>query len=256
MKKSLITLLFCVCFNTLFACSCITEKLISALASADFVATAKIIKVIPDGLNPTYKNITLELINVYKGERLTSIRVDTRDETSCEFSIPINSTWLIFAGKNADGTLGFGPCSKSEQIDINHTDSLAKRNHLRSTELKLKVLGYLRDAKINPVNIYQLRPEIHRQYVSKFSGANVTGGEFAIYQLTVGTNLGIQKIRTLKNWKDPKLNAELPAYLKSKWKIYKSDKDTQIPQTAKLILIFYAYPAEGGYESFVTDYDL
>ncbi len=262
MKKIFIILLFSVGFNALFACDCVIQKLASAVANADFVATAKIIKVIPDNLNPTYKNVTLELINIYKGERLTTIRVNTEDETSCSFSLPINSTWLIFAGKNADGTIGFGACSKSEQIDFTYPDSLhyptAGRNHRRSIQLKLKVLSYLRDAKINPINPYQLYLQVYSEYFLKFKGANVTAGEFAVYQLKVGTDLGIQKIQALKKWKDPKLNTDFFAYpeLENKLKIYKRDKGTQIPKITKLILIIYAYAAEDGYESFVSENDL
>jgi len=256
----MLTILFSLSFAALFACSCAIQKLVDAVALSEFVATAKIIKVISDNSHPEYKIVTIELVNVYKGERLTTLHINTADESSCQFSLPLNSTWLFFAGKNADGTIGFGPCSKSEQIDRKFPDSLrypmAERNHNRSIEYKLKVLTYLHDAKINPVNPYQLSPRTQPGFSTQFKGVNVSGKEFAIYQITVGPDLGVQNIKALKNWEDSKLKTELRVYLESNLKIYKWEKGSQIPKATELTLIVYAYQAEDGYESFITEYDL
>ncbi|MES2331702.1 MAG: hypothetical protein V4539_18995 [Bacteroidota bacterium] len=260
MKKILLTILFSVGFASVFACDCIVQKLVDAVANSEFIATAKIIKVVPDRSRPEYKNVTIELINLYKGEKLTTLRINTEDESSCAFLLPLHSTWLFFAGKNADGTIGFAACSKSEQIDIEYPDSLryptAGRNHRRSIELKLNVLSYLRDAKLIPINAYQLRPGIQPGTYSKFKGADIAEKEFAIYRITVDTTLTIRKIKPLKDWKDLKLKTEFLAYLESNLKIYKWEKGTQIPNPTELTIIFYAYSAEDGYESFISENDL
>lgn len=212
MKKTVLTLLLSLGFSASFACVCITQKLVDAVAYAEFIATAKISKVIPDSMQPETKIVTIELITVYKGERLTTLYINTADQTDCRFELPINSTWLFFAAKNADGTIGFGACSKSEQIDINDHDSLhypmAQRNYERSVALKLKVLAYLRDAKINPVNPYQLSPRTEPHFEDPFLGVNVGDHEFAVYQLLVGTDLSVQQISVLKDWEDAKLKTE------------------------------------------------
>jgi hypothetical protein len=191
---------------------------------------------------------------------LITIRVSTEDNTSCSFLLPINSTWVIFAGKNADGTIGFGACSKSEQIDIVYPDSLryprAMRNHRRSVALELTVLGYLRDAKINPVDLYQVKPRTERNVSAKFKGANITEKEFAIYRVTVDTGLAIKKIKPLKEWKDSKLKAAFLKYLETNLKLYKQDKRKQIKDSAEVTVIFYGYIAEDGNESFISEYDL
>ncbi len=260
MKKCILNILFSLSFSTVFACSCITQKLVDALVLSEFVATAKITKVIPDNLHPEYKMVTIELINVYKGERVTTLYVNTADNSSCEFTLPVNSTWLFFAGKNADGTIGFGACSNSEQIDRQFSDSLrypkAAGNYRRSIEYKLKVLAYLHDKKINPVNPYKLYPRIEPDISKIFKAVTVKDKEFAIYQIAVGTDLGVQNVKAVKDWENDSLKIKLLAYLRSNLNFFKWDKRTEIPKPTEFTLIFYSYPAEDGYESFISQWDL
>jgi hypothetical protein len=254
MKKIFLGILFAIGFLPVFACVCVTPKLVDAVSFADFIATAKISKVVPDSIDPTYKNVTIEIINLYKGERITTLRINTADQTSCSFLITEHTEWLFFAGKNAKGEIGFGACSSSEQIDRKFPDHpRAERNYKRSIAFKLEVLSYLRDKKINPVNAYELSTVRKPALSEKFQGANVSRNEFAIYQLTVGTEMDIQNIRVLKELKDQKLSTELYNYLKTNLAIYKRQKSQEIFKTTELIFIIYAYPAEDGDQSFLSD---
>lgn len=255
MKKIFLGILFAIGLLPVFACDCVIQKLVDAVSYADFIATAKISKVVPDSLDPTYKNVTIEIINLYKGERITTLRVNTENQTDCEFSIAVNTEWLFFAKKNENGQIGFGACSASVQMDRKFPDvPRAERNFKRSIAFKLEVLGYLRDAKINPVNTYELGVRNRLGISQKFKGANVTRNEFAIYQLKVGTEMDIQNIRVLKELKDQKLSAELYNYLKANLAIYKKrQKSHESYKTTELIFIIYAYPAEDGDQSFLTD---
>jgi hypothetical protein len=259
MKKIFLAILFSIGFVPVFSCSCVIIKMADAVAFADFIATARIRNVVPDSIQPQYKNVTIELINLYKGERITTLRVNTEDQTSCEFSLAVNSVWLFFAAKNPDGKIGFGACSASEQIDIKYPDSLrypnAESNHSREIAFRLEVLAYLRDAKISPRDTYQLNTKIQPHILYKFQGANVTGTEFAIYALTVGTEMEIQNIRVLKELKDQKLRTELYTYLKSNLAVYQREKDKGMPLATELIFIVCGYPAEDGYPGFLSEYN-
>ncbi len=259
MKKIILSILFSQSIAVLLACDCMKQNLVDAVSGSEFIATAKIIRIIPDSVNPEYKITTIALIDVYKGEQITTLRIHTSDNTSCQFDLPLQSTWLFFAKKYADGAFGFGSCSSSQQIEI-QLDSLqypmGPRRYRHSIEFKLKVLGYLHNKKINPSNPYDLSTHSERKLFEIFKGVNVTDKEFAIYQIKVGKDLGIQNVKALKNWGDVKLSSEFSAFLTTNLNIRGRNKQTNIPKSTKLIIIYYAYQQEDEYPSFISEWDL
>lgn len=187
-----------------YACSCINFPLTYNFQRSQFVAKAKILKVTQDPSNAEYHDAEIELITVYKGERLTKIKIRSVIRTSCYFLPPENTTWLIFASMQ-DGKLSFGQCSGSLQTDLTFTppyDTRGPKNYRKSIELNEEILEYLRDHNVNPnphdLTVSNSALESIRGYKNK--------SNFAVFQIDVNADLSVAGIKVLKKFQNGALN--------------------------------------------------
>lgn len=187
-----------------FACSCINFPLTYNFQRSQFVAKAKIIKVTQDPSNAEYHDAEIELITVYKGERLTKIKILSMMKTSCSFLPATNTTWLIFASMQ-DGKLSFGNCSGSLQTDRTFIPPYVTRgpkNYSKSIELKEEILEYLRDRNLNPnppgLTVSNSALESIRGYKSRST--------FAVFQIDINADLSIAGVKVLKKFQNGALN--------------------------------------------------
>ncbi len=225
---------------------------------SEFVAVVKILKVTPDPNNDTYHTLEIETLNRYKGEASTLLRINTYANTSCAFSIPENTTWLVFASMGDNNILGFGPCSGSQQIDRYLEDARYPRaaaNYKRSLDLKQEVLSYLKKnelVEVNPYNLTLFDIGIHETTTFKgFDNQN----RFAVYELDVNEDLSIDKVTALQSFDNPKLAQLFSEHLRKNARINNKFRKS-IPTKTKLIMIYYYYPAEGNDQSFVSWIDV
>ena len=75
-----------------------------------------------------------------------------------------------------------------------------------------------------------------------------------MYQLTVEKDLSISKIKALKEFDNQKLSKALLAYLKEKAKL-NTRNISAIKKRTQLIVVYYFYPAEKEYQSFISEFD-
>ena len=145
MKNLLLSLLLTLSYVQAFGCECILPLLTDAYQESDFVAVVKILKSTPDPKDDSYRTVEIKTINQYKGTPTTSLRVNTSAHSDCAFSIPINSTWLVFARKGENGVLGFGACSGSRRTEPAY-DAVAypraAQNYQKNLETIVAVLSY------------------------------------------------------------------------------------------------------------------
>ena len=158
MKGLLLSLLMLVSVET-FGCYCGFTPFLETYQRSDFIATAKISKVIQDNKNENYHDIEIEGINVYKGTPLNRLKIESSLNSSCAFLPSENTTWLIFASKDQNGFLSFGSCSGSIQID-RQFDLVEYPNldikYKKSVDLKLEALNFLKRSNISTVNKFNL----------------------------------------------------------------------------------------------------
>lgn len=256
MKRLLLSLLMLVSIKS-FGCSCGIIPFLNKYQSSDFIATAKILKVTQDPKNQDYHDIEIKLIEVYKGNLITKLKLNSALNTSCSFLTPEDTTWLIFASKGANGVLSFGYCSGSQQIDrqfdLVQFPGLDTK-YRKSIDLKLEALSYLKRNKISTVNEFELTTNDYSICHDGLEGFR-TSNRFAVYELNVNQDLTIDKIRVLQEFDNKELSKKLTNCLQNNVKIYVKSMKT-IPEKTRLIVMYFYYPAEGKDQSFITTWDI
>ncbi len=255
-KKLLLCFLLLIAIES-FSCECVYTPLLEKYQRSDFIATVKITKVIQDENNKDYHDIDFELINIYKGASINKLKIESLVNSSCSFLPSENTTWLIFASKDHKGFLSFGACSGSEQI--NREFDLIKYPNVdvkykKNIELKLAVLDFINGNKISVDNKFKLIPIDYKLCLDSVKGFNEKD-RFAVYELLINRNLSIKNIRILKQFNNKDLSKKLTVCLRDNLKIRARNMD-EIPEKAKIILIYFYYSAEKEYPSFVSTQDL
>ncbi|MDB5120617.1 MAG: hypothetical protein JWN56_1835 [Sphingobacteriales bacterium] len=256
MKKLLLPFLILISIET-FGCSCGTTPFLIKYQRSEFIATAKILKVVQDDKNEDYHDIEIELINVYKGIPINKLKIESALNSSCSFLPPENTTWLIFASKDRKGFLSFGFCSGCEQIDLQF--DLVKYSNLNtkyknSIELKLEALRYLSRSKVSSVNRFSLLTNDYAICSDGLKGFKEKN-RFAIYELKVNQDLTISKIKTIKRFNNKELSKKLTSCLENNLKI-NVNKVKTIQEKTNLVVIYFYYLADEKNPSFITIWDL
>ncbi|WP_343797747.1 hypothetical protein [Gaetbulibacter jejuensis] len=259
MKKILLTIIFITISSKLLACSCGIVPLMDRIPMSDFIATAKILKISPDKENSNLHDIQIEIIDLYKGQQTSNLKIYSALNSSCAFYTPENSEWLIFASKNKNGDLSFGYCSGAKQIDRKFNSEkypYAEKNYKKSIELKLQVLEYLKKSELQTSNEFGLRTSFSNGCLKEFKGYEVKTDRFALYELTVESDLSISEVKALKEFDNENLKNDLLNCVKESVKIYTRKKETDISNKTKIIIGLYYYASERGNESFIGQFDL
>ena len=257
MKKLFFLSLMLISVNA-FACECMPRPLVERHQSADYVATAKILKMLPDKQDPNHFTLEIFPTNVYKGKPGTTL-IEVFYEPCSPFPSE-NSTWLIFATDGKKGLSSFEPCSGNLLLDRVFTadDSIrypnAERNYKKSIELKLSVLEFLKKQKITEVNEYDLKKMLTKDCFSDLKGYT-NNNSFVVFKVKVNEDLTIGKISTLQAFDNSQLSNKLFNCLKENLKI-NIQESPKIPRKTSLMLIYYYYPAEAEYQSFIGAADL
>ncbi len=258
MKETLV-ILFLFSINKIFACSCAIVPLMDRISMSNFIATAKILKISPDKENSSLHDIEIEIIDLYKGQATSHLKIYSALNSSCAFYTPENSEWLIFASKNKNGNLSFGYCSGAKRLD-GKIDSKkyphAEKNYKKSIELKLQVLEYLKNSEIQTLNKFGLRTSFFNDCLKSFKGNEVKTDRFALYELTVENDLSISEVKALKEFDNDNLKTDLLNCVRESVKIYTRKKETEISNRTKIIIALYYYASERGNESFIGRFNL
>ena len=241
--------------NAGFACVCISNTLLNDFQHSDFVAKVKVLKVSEATADGEYQDATIEVLELYKGNKITTIKINAKLNTSCNLIVPENSIWLVFANTNQAGFLAFGLCSGSMYLGrkINSNDyPNFEANWINEINQKISVLQFFAAKHINQPNEFDLR--LNRQLRGLFEGYEGEVRSNAVFQLTVEKNLSISKIKALKEFDNQQLSKELLKYLKGSIKI-SSKNNSGINKRTQLIVVYYFYPAEKEHRSFISERD-
>ena len=241
--------------NAGFACVCISNTLLNDFQHSDFVAKVKVLKVSEATADGEYQDAIIEVLELYKGNKITTIKINAKLNTSCNLIVPENSIWLVFANTNQAGFLAFGLCSGSMYLGrkINSNDyPNFEANWINKINQKISVLQFFAAKHINQPNEFDLR--LNRQLRGLFEGYEGEVRSNAVFQLTVEKNLSISKIKALKEFDNQQLSKELLKYLKGSIKI-SSKNNSGINKRTQLIVVYYFYPAEKEHRSFISERD-
>lgn len=257
MKVLLLFIAVLYCSNT-FACDCAVIGLIDRFESADFVATAEIKKVTPDTLDTDYHNIEIKINEIFKGSKVSKLKISSVLNSSCAFYTPENSKWLIFAYKDSDNDLLFGACSGAIQLDRKVDNKkypgLTKKIEL-SNQRKLNVLKYLKDSELDIKNEFRLSYTFLNNCLENGKGFELKEGSFGLYEIKFNKKLRIRKITSIKKIPDQELNNIIVNCFRESFELYFNNK-SKIIRSSSIIIGIYFYAAENEHPSFVSIFDL
>ena len=255
--KSFILIVSFFISSTSFACECIKDILVHNFQKSAFVAKVKILKVSKPTADGEYQDATIEVLELYKGKKITTIKIQSSLNTDCNLIVDENTNWLVFAQINRSGILQFDLCSGSMQLDrkMNSIDyPNAQANYIKEINQKIAVLQYFKLKHISDLNKYDLHLKYNDRLHDLFKGYEGESQKNAVYQLTVEKDLSISKVKALKEFDNQKLSKALLAYLKEKAKV-NTRNISAIKKRTQLILVYYFYPAEKEYQSFISEFD-
>jgi hypothetical protein len=236
------------------ACICVGKGVVDYFQESEFVAKAKIIKISPDPKNSDYHEAVIEVIHLYKGERLNKIKIMSAVNSSCRFLPVENATWIIFA-QRWEGTLSFGFCSGSldmtETFDTIPYPSTAK---IQSNTIKLKedVISFLSKKSIFNPNSSML--SAYNTEIESFKGYK-NRNSFAVFQIDVNSNLSIAAIKQLKKFQNGKLNRLVFNSMKTKL-TFVNKGEKPLAKSSRVILVCFFYQQRLSEQNFVTFNDL
>ena len=237
-----------------------SRSLIANTAKSDFIATAKVLKVSEDTVNMRYLNIEIEILELFKGPKIQTLKLYNNSPSSCGLFTPEYTSWLIFASKNKQGVLSFGYCSGSEQLDKKFNPKIytpeeqvkAKAHHDEALDFKLEVLRYLRINNINPVNKYNLNTFFISDCLKELKEFVVNNEPFAFYELTVEKDLKVSQIRSIKAFDNEELNLKLRHCIREGITMWKSATEKSIPEPTNVILGIYYNVKKDGSSRFIA----
>ena len=256
MKSFILVASFFIC-STSFACECIKDILVHNFQKSAFVAKIKILKVSAPTADGEYQDANIEVLELYKGKKIRTIKIQASLNTDCNLMVDENTVWLVFAQINRSGILQFDLCSGSMQLDrkMNSIDyPNAQTNYIKEINNKIAVLQFFKLKHIADLNEYDLHLKYNDRLHDLFKGYEGDGQKNAVYQLTVEKDLSISKIKALKEFDNQKLSKALLAYLKEKAKL-NTRNISAIKKRTQLIVVYYFYPAEKEYQSFISEFD-
>jgi hypothetical protein len=130
-------------------------------------------------------------------------------------------------------------------------------NWINKINQQISVLQFFAANHINQPNEFDLRlnRQLRDSITDLFKGYEGEVRSNAVFQLTVEKNLSISKIEALKEFDNQQLSKELLKYLKRNIKI-SSQNNSGINKRTQLIVVYYFYPAEKEYRSFISERDL
>jgi len=262
MKQVLFFFILNIFSFTSIACSCITAPMIESYETADFVARVKILKVIPNPNNTENHLLTIEILELFKGDSTSKIILNSRLNTSCAFMVNAQTEWILFAHKNSKNELIFGMCNKYFEINripISKYSIENQRlfsNYTNSLNRQLTMLRLLKSKKIDPINEYNLNIYIPKEFQEQLRGYSLPQASVALYKISVNTDLTIHSIIAIQPFLNKKLRRKMEKLIVQEMKIKNRNKTlTELPNPTELILGFYYYGQEGIYQSFISIFD-
>jgi len=237
-----------------YACSCAIEGVVNKFQQSEFVAKAKIVKIMPDTTNSDYHDAVIKIISLYKGEHLAKIKIMSSLNSSCSFLPEENSTWIIFAQRWQE-MLSFGFCSGSINLDRTFDSIMypnANRNYGNTIKLEEGVISFLCKNKIpnpNPSMLHASNTKISllKGYKNKNS--------FAVFQVDVNSDFSIAAIKQLKKFQNRKLNKLVQDSMRTDLK-FSNRRAQPLTKPTRVILFCYFYKYDDPDQSFLSFIDI
>ncbi len=232
----LLSFLVLFCCQTASACRCVTRTLVEKVQTSDFVAKVKLLKITPDAVNSEYHDAVIEVLSLYKGTAISSVKIRSALRTSCAFLPKENTTWIIFARQWKD-LLSFDACSGS-----------IEENGGRYFDLNEQVLSFFRQHQINSPLPQGMTVELGG--IDRLKGFG-NSNRFAAFQVKLKPDGSLDKITQLQRFSNGALNRAVLKAVKGSLKVHRVDNSPLEGPTTILLVVYY-YPKQGRHEIFLS----
>ncbi|OAV45064.1 hypothetical protein A3850_011450 [Lewinella sp. 4G2] len=238
------------------ACICDRPKLADNVAKSDFVAEVVLNKIHQDSNSEYYHISEVEIINLYKGDSISSIYIRTALNTSCSFLPGENSRWLIFARKVND-KLSFGYCSGSKLITRNRWSNSPKANlsYWNSVSRRVEWLKQMHAIGYESTNEFGLNVSIDKRSFNNLRGSQGKQFDFSTFEFEIDTDMNVTNVITIKEFSKRSL-ARKTMKIVEETRRASSNKTNRIPKPTKVTLNLFYYEEDEDSESFISVYDL
>lgn len=240
--------------SNLLACECIPLSFEYNYQSSDFIAIAKILSVSDD--NSKCQKVEIEIIHLYKGEYINTLREVSAKKYMCATYTPPNTTWLIYANYNVDGIAVIGECSASFQIeDIAYDPQYP--NYKKNMDAKFQntkdALAFLKKKKLNSINEFGLKIDMSKTCIPNLKAVDFKTKNFVVFEVTVAKNLEIKKVKYLKAFDNKDFSKKLLDCFNNSVSVRKQIGQ-EIPYKSKVVIIYFYYPSEETSSGFLSKY--
>lgn len=240
--------------NLSIACSCMQPTFSEKYFYSDFVARVKIEKVYFNANEDLFYKSDIKILKLFKGNSVNSILIfgnsDGRRRTSCDIFFPVGTELLVYASVNKLGSYEFDSCSGYVVIDSKYAKPQGR---------ELAVLDFLQSKNIRRTEKIRYDTRVNKA-LEKFRGVRLEQS-YALYEVTFASDMSVKSVKTVTGF-NADLDQQLSDILKNaRWgsSIVNTEYNVirnQVPEDSKYIFGIYYYDPEGGYESFLSNYDL
>lgn len=256
--KGLLTIFFTFLIAKTFGCSCVTAPFAVQYQRSDFIAVAKIISIDTGDANTYYSDIEIDIITLYKGNPVTKLKMESPLKSGCGVNAQLNSVWLIYAGKTPDGSLAFGDCSNPIRLDQPEADIYDDKYKMRRQQFvdrTFKVLDFLKEAKLSIAVETTANVHLFRDTINLLKGFEEPAYNFSAFELVFDKELELEEISVLKEFNNSTLAKRLKEQLLQAT-IKHSGNSPIEKKVRRFLVLFFFYPPEKEYQSFVSYYFL
>lgn len=252
--KNILKILIIFSFIPASACSCIHFNFTDKFTRSDFVAEIRINQVYKNaGEKELYKS-DIEILNLYKGDSISSIYVAGRSDgkmgSSCAIFIPEGTKLIAYGYKDKEGKYIIGMCSGLTYFN-NHY--YVDKNRIRK-ERKMMAVLEKNDIELNHKISFDTNGSLYDK-LDQFDGIDLDKN-FALFEITFSSDLKVKQIEILSGFKKS-LNKKLMDILKSsEWRSFKNGNRYTVPKDTKMLFEIHYYPGEKGSKSFLSPHFL
>lgn len=252
--KRLLTIIFTFLIIKTFSCSCVTFPFAVKYQQSDFIAVAKIISIDSGEQHTYYSDIKIDIITLYKGNPITKLKMESPLKSGCGVNAPVNSVWLIYAGKTADGSLAFNYCSapiRLDQVEAAIYDDKYKIWHQQYISRTFKLLNFLKEANLSLDVETTAYVRLVRDTANLLKGFEEPAYNFSAFELVFDKESQLEEVQVLKEFNNSILAEQIKRQLLQATIKYYINSPVE-KKERRFLMLFFFYPPDEKFQSFVS----
>jgi hypothetical protein len=232
------------------ACMCSFTPITEHYQNSDFVAIGKILKVYPNESDEEIYEAEIQINELIKGPKISSIfvmgRSDGKMGSSCSIFTPEHTEYIFFGKKDVQGRIVFGACSGTRE-----TERIKKYS---------PYLFELFDILKNQQEDYSGKPDPgfylnFHESLEQFKGKPLSE-KFALYEVNFKEDLTVEKVKIIKGFGKEVDQVLIQGLSQSGWMILYNRKQFSVPKGSKKLVGIFYYESDEENPSFLSPFDL